>query len=365
MPKQKKKAALKTPKKKPVKKTAHKSKPKKIVKKLRKVGKTLRTMRKSLSSKKTVIVPLNPKTKKVVRPKTGALVVYGIKTAQGKIKVLPMPAQDYLKKDLDGLNKALSKSKNDTIVLYEHLTTKVEKGLYKKRLDKKGRRVPLRKVKLSFKKSTGKQRPVLFSVGRKVKRIQQDFLFRKRTIREEVDLKLARIIPMAEKNVYTKEINIEGATIFSTIKNIKPGISTADFKKNKINSIWVEGVVRIRNPDGSLSHAMRFSKAISQLWQFSKEIAKEVRHKLADVGYRFTSLAELESIEQEMEDEGIEAQVLRIGVLRKHAKTLIPIRPEDSKGRVMKGKPAYSVSLSLKLTGYRDPTIKKKRRKKK
>ncbi len=323
------------------------------------------------------IVPISPRTGREIKsPRKGQKVLYALRGPRGGVKPLTTTLQAFSRSDVDGFNRVLSSSDGKNFVLYEQLGRAIQKDargrpLYRTKdgkplLDAKGRKVALREVKLTARKRPAKQRPVVFAIGRTVKKKVHDYAFRKRSKREQVDAKLARIIPLKtskEKDVYSDEIHLSGDTIFDTIKNLRPSVDGKDMKKAGIASLWVEGVVRVREPSGALAAALTFSVQVKSLWNFAQVIAKEVRFKLADVGYRFTSLSDLKSLQSSMDAAGKQSDIMRLGFTRKKVETLTPMRPETKKGQPRKGAPARTVSISLKITGVagKKRTDKKKK----
>ncbi len=212
------------------------------------------------------IVAVSPKTgKEIKRPRAGQLVHYAVKSPRGALKKLSSMDQKFAKADLTGFNGILARTDGKHFVLYEQLSSEVLKvsGKVQYRtkdgmpeLDARGRKIPLKRVKLTYKQRPAKQRPVVFEIGRTAKKVVTDYAFRKQTKREQVDAKLARILPLKaskEKPVFSKESHLQGDTIFETLKNVRPGIDGKTLKKRELTGLWVEGVIRIRDPKGALA----------------------------------------------------------------------------------------------------------------
>lgn len=309
------------------------------------------------------LVAVSPRTGKVVkRPRGGAVVHYALAGKRGGLRMLTKAPQAFLKSDFESINKVLLASPKD-FVLFEQLTARNLKDaegrtMYRTRdgepvLDARGRRIPLKEVKITGKARTGKQRPVIYKVGRRVETRVQDFAYRSLSPRQRVDLRLAKLIPLETRpKAYSEEIHVKGATIFDTVKNVKPALSGKDFKKKNLAGVMVEGVVRVRSPRGEQLAAVPFSTRVNALWNFSQLVSKEIRHALARVGYRFTSLAQLNSLQEKANARvGKEIDLFRMGpVGRGKVRELTPIRPEGARGQALKKK-GMDVSVSLRITG--------------
>lgn len=317
---------------------------------------------------KYAIVPISPKTgKELRRPHRGQEVYYAVKSPRGTLKKIPQEySQKFYSSDLKGLNSIIKRTGPENLVVYEQRAAESIPGKYRRGVkDKKGRALPQKKTKITFRQSDKEQRPVILSTAKKVKRVVQDGAFRKVTKREAVDAKLAKIIKVstAKSAVFTKEIFLSGPTIFGTLKNVKSNVSTKDLKRAGANTLWVEGVVRVYHPKQGLLHATRFSHNIQQLRNFSQEISKEVRFKLSDVGFRFTSLAALRDFQDDLDERETGVDLFHMGYTRKPVEALKPVHPEDEDGNTVTRKGGYKVSVSLRLTGYKDPTKGKRKKK--
>lgn len=310
------------------------------------------------------VVALSLRTgKPVQRPKAGALVHYAYVGPRGGIRRITRFPQTFTKTDLKTMDRIIGKSEGGQFVLYEALTRRNKrdkhgKVLYRERdgkpvLDARGRRIPLKETKITAVSKAARSRPVVFKVGRRVQQAIQDHAFRALTPREKVDLKLARIVKLTKPDgAFTKEMHVTGRTIFDTIKNLRPDVSKSELVRRGLSGLMVQGVVRVRNPKGGLVAALPFSVVVNALWNFPQLIAKEVRHSLAQVGYRFTSLAELTRLQDKADAENKSVDLFRMGpVGRSSVKTLKPIRPEGAGGRILKSGKGMDVSLSLRLTG--------------
>lgn len=310
------------------------------------------------------LVALSARTgRPLLRPRKGAQVHYAIVGARGALRRLTKSPQAFLKSDFESIDKVVKASGGKEFVLYEQLTARNLRDadgntLYRTRdgkpvLDARGRRIPLKEAKLTGKPRTGRQRPVIYKVGRRVETRVQDFAYRALSPRQKVDLKLAKLVPLETRpKAYTEEIHLRGATIFDTVKNVKPFVSSKDIRKKGLSGLMVEGVVRVRSPQGELLEAVAFSTRVNALWNFSQLVSKEIRHALARVGYRFTSLATLDALQRDADDRpGKEIDLFRMGpVGRGKVRELTPIRPEGKRGQVLKKAP-MDVSVSLRITG--------------
>lgn len=319
-------------------------------------------------------VALSPKTgKPIKRPRPGALVHYAYVGPRGGIKRLTKYAQSYSQNDLKSIQRLAAKTEGGTFALYEQLTTRNKrdkngKVLHRMRdgklvLDSRGRPIPLKETKLTAIPRAGKQRPVMFRLGRRVQHVVQDHAFRALTPREKVDLKLARMVKLTKADgVFTKEMHVTGKTIFDTVKNLRPDVTAPELKKRGLVGLMVEGRVRIKSTKGETLAAIPFSVRVNALWNFPQLIAKEIRHALGQIGYRFTSLAELYKLQEKADRvPGKEVDLFRMGpVGRAKVDRLKPLRPETKQGTIKKGGKGPEVSVSLRLTGIKGREKKRK-----
>jgi len=317
------------------------------------------------------VVPLSAKTgKEIKKPKTGQDVHYGLKGPKGGIKKIAATySQKFADTDLKGLNKLVKKSGGKNFVVYEELTKEAvrEKGKikYKKSGGKlvydKGKPVPVRKTKITAPATKKKQRPVLMEKGKRVREL--DLGFRKRSKREQVDAQLLTMlpIPMEGDPFVSREMHLTGETIRDTIKNLHVPVSIDDMQRSGLSGLWVEGDIRVEGVAGLFGEVIPFSVRVEVLANFTKEVSAGLRRALANVGYRFTSLVDLQAATERVGDEE-NADGKKIADLinyvggnkRRPYSNLLPIIPERGGDRVMspqEGK-APKVYVNLHVQGF-------------
>lgn len=307
------------------------------------------------------IVALDAKTgKEAKRPKAGKQVFYGIKGVKGKIKKIKSGyPQKYSKVDQKGLQDILNKSGEKNFVVYEELTNEaVKKGNKveyrssggKFLRDKKGKKIPVYKTKITGAHTKRPQRAVLMERGKRIRELSLGF--RKMSKRERVDAELLTMIEPQrdpDEGKFKKEIFLQGNTIRDTIKNVNVPISIADMRRQKLSGLRVEGRIYFKGMD---IDNMEFMTKIPRLADFPVEVAKAIRFKLGDHGYRFTSLVELYKLAKEFPK--YRRAILNVGVHPpKPVKLLTPVFPETA------GRPRWPlserqdlVSVRLNITGY-------------
>ncbi len=238
--------------------------------------------------------------------------------------------QNFSKKDLALIRKELKGSDPEKFVLYEEYTRQIKldsKGrkLYRKRfdartqeeyyvLDEKGKKIPLRRVKLTGGKPKKPQRPVLYEKGAFVRAL--DIGHREHTRREMVDNRLLTVFKADAE--WSEDYFLEGDTIRETLKNMTTNISLKDWKLQEIERINFQVVVKIKGYDpiavfGSSvveeevmnlgqvkDKTIKFGDKSFILANFSNDVARAIRYRFADHGLRFTSLVNLYDISKRL-----------------------------------------------------------------
>lgn len=356
---------------------------------------------------KAKIVALHPDTgKEIPRPKTGRAVFYAVKTGKGRPKKIPSDyPQAFSKKDKDALQKNLSQSGAENFVAYERKTREYLKdkhGKIKTRKDKTtGKMIKVRKTKLSGHRRGTKERPVIIRRKKGKYSIKRsDFLFRARTKRETVEAQKLKVLDLLPKKeaIFSKEIFLRGPSVFATLKNVRLAINPRQLRRHRANAIYVEGTIRIYK-NRKLIHAVNFYPPpfrddypelqvgakqlaiVRRLSDFSAQISKLIRYKLADLGYRFTSLITLQNYQDEIleraETEGSRMAFIFHYNAQKTVLDVQPLVPEtmakfgEPEGpkrilgidpRLLSGgrpklspeKSVYQSGISMRITAYRD-----------
>lgn len=254
-----------------------------------------------------------------------------MKSPTGKITVIQSDEpQNFSKGDLTRIRKELKGSDPQKFVLYEeytHMIKRDSKGrkLYRKRFDYRtqeeyfvkddqGRKIPLKRVRLTGGKLGKPQRPVLYEKGKFVRAL--DIGHREHTRREMVDNRLLTVFKADAE--WSDEYFLEGETIRETLKNMTTNISLKNWKLQEIERINFQVVVKIRGYDpiavfGSSAveeeifrlgqtkdKTIRFADKSYILANFSNDVARAIRYRFADHGLRFTSLVNLYEISKRL-----------------------------------------------------------------
>ena len=310
------------------------------------------------------IIPIDAKGKEVKRPK-GKEVFYGIQGPKGGIqKIKSQHAQKFTKKDLQSLNQILKKTGSKNFVIYEEQAKEaVRKGgkiQYRTKdgrleYDKKGKPIPIKKIKITGASAKKKQRPVLFEQGQRVREL--DLGFRPRTARERVDAQLLTMVEPQAKGgpKFTKEIFLTGKTIRETVKNLHVPISIKDMKRQGLTGLDVETEIKFY---GIAMDPVTSYARVETLANFTSDVSRAIRFKLCDHGYRFTSLVELTRIYEKVLANDAQAhlapKILKVGKLRRKVVDLLPIFPEKNGSPIWpkSSKQSPRVSIRLNITGF-------------
>ena len=234
---------------------------------------------------------------------------YGIIGPRGGLtRIQSEFTQKFSKKDVAGIQREFSKAKGGLFVLYEERTrqtvTKDGKPVYKKKDGKylktaDGKRVPMKRTKLTVGKVGVGQREVLYKRGKRI-RASQGFVAR--TKRELVDGYAVQVLEPQYKGEmkFKHKMFLTGATILDTVRRLKLPFTPAQMKRNKwigisteIEIAVMQGNVRLFDP--ALT-AFAYTDVLSD---FALDLGKAIRFKLADHGYRFTSLVTLYELAEE------------------------------------------------------------------
>lgn len=271
---------------------------------------------------------MHPETGKEIKaPKRGQPIRFGMKSPKGKITVIQTEeVQKFSKAELNLIRKELKGTDPEKFVLYEEYTHEIKRDsrgrkLYRKRfdartqeeydvLDEQGRKIPLKRVRLTGGKLGKPQRPVLYEKGKFVRAM--DIGHRLHSRREMVDNRLLTVFKADAE--WSDEYFLQGETIRETLKNMTTNISLKDWKLQEIERINFQVVVKIRGYDpiavfgstvveeGVLNLGQVKDKTIKYgdksfiLANFSNDVARSIRYRLADHGLRFTSLVNLYEI---------------------------------------------------------------------
>lgn len=273
--------------------------------------------KKKAAGKKPVafsLVAISPKTGKAIRPKAGREIFLGLKSGKKLTKITAEYSQKYSKREFSVLKKYLNRVGINHFVLHEALTSDSVIGVDGKPVLTKSKKrgvagKPLYKTKLVAPRlSKAKVRPIEYRRGKKFSEI--DFGFHVRSRREVVDASLFHI-PLSPKKKYSKKFALTGDTIKEAVKKIRPGVSAHTLNKHK-KILRVDGVIYIPVKDektGKMrTDAITFGVKVDMLVNFTNKISQAIRFRLADYGYRFTSMATLNKImldEEIMDEQGI------------------------------------------------------------
>lgn len=288
-----------------------------------------------------------------------------MKAPTGKVTVIQAEEpQKFSKEDLTRIRKELKGTDPEKFVLYEEYTREIKRDskgrkLYRKRfdartqeeyfvLDEQGRKIPLKRVKLTGGRPTKPQRPVLYEKGQFLRAL--DIGHRTHTRREMVDNRLLTVFKADAE--WSEEYFLEGETIRETLKNMTTNISLKDWKLQEIERINFQVVVKIRGYDpiavfGSsvveeevLNLGQTRDKTIKYgdksyiLANFSNDVARSIRYRFADHGLRFTSLVNLYDISKRLAETG--QNDLAHTVKNPDVGTLPEPERELSDGRILK-----------------------------
>lgn len=302
------------------------------------------------------IVAISPKTKKVLkRPRQYQEVIPALKGPAGSLKPLNKFTQKYFKGDFERLNKLLENTAGGNFILYEQKTPTIARdkktgeklyqteSYYKKikgkkkkftryKLDADKKKIPLYKIKITSPKWSKAQRPLLYVKGRA--RRELDIGFKrghKRLARTKEKIHLAKpnqLRPIA--------IQLKGPTIKSALQQLQLNATLKQIK-NAEDGLYYSVVIVIKDPSGKITRipisdswfpkpkgktrnnkpiegflpdsatymkipgftrypAMR--QKLGTVSNLHSKIAWSIRRALMSQGYQFTSLVNLNKIEE-------------------------------------------------------------------
>lgn len=322
-------------------------------------------------SMKYKIVPLNPKTGKVIRkPKRGQSVQYAVQGPRGGIKKLAkVPPQAFAKKDLQGINRSISGGKE--FILYEQLTRRYVR-------DKKGRPVPTtktdpktgkpiykRQTKITFLQPSEKQRPALYSAGKRRRAL--GIGFQTHSKRQQADQK--NMIVVTPDVTPPMEYVVRGASVRNALSDLVLALDrdkVYDSKGGKVAGLYYNIIIKLTKPDGEIiripaSGALpvlerfkdvfpqlatrvyretgetAFRKEVGTLTNLQQELGWAVSHSLSNVGYRFTSLKNLKKYAGQMGRE-VKRLAKDARQARQSGKVALAERKEESMAKVTKAR---------------------------
>ncbi len=347
----------KTPSKKPASPPKRTSKKKTAPCKVQKKKSPSKSSKKPSKPASYTVVPLNPKTLKEMRAPVGKQVFYGFKDKKGRVRPLSTKhAQKFAKKDLAGLQQILKQAKTPTnLIYYEELSREAmrdKKGAiqYRKKdgrflRDKNGKKIPLRKTKITYAQTKKKQAPILRAGGRNLRAL--DLGYQKRKVHERPTAEHL-VYPATKKKPWSQEIVLLGETLKDALRNVQIPMTLKTFHKEAPDGLRVQGRLKVSDTGEPLIAI--FHTVVETLANFGREVARTIRFKLADQGYRFTSLVKLYELAEENPESA--KKILKVGKDRKPVEQLTPIFSENEFGhpersQTAKGAPKVSIVLSI------------------
>lgn len=304
-------------------------------------------------------MPLNPKTLKPARKPSGKQIYYGIQGPKGKVSPISIKyTQKFSKRDLAGLNRIIKDAKSPKdFIYYEELTREVardekNKVKYRKRGKKfirvGGKKVPEKKTKITFAKSSRKQQPILRVKGKTVRGL--DLTYRKRSLKDRPRAEFF-VKPTTGRKAWSQEIFLTGKTIYDTINKIQVPITLKEYKKIAPDGLAVMGRVKVTIP-GKETVVYTFHTIVKILANFAGAVSHVIRVALANHGLRFTSMVDLAAIAEDSPD--AEEEIFAVGRNAIPADTLEPIYQENEFGYPKRkrgtGKDAPKISVALSIS---------------
>ena len=200
--------------------------------------------------------------------------------------------------------------------------------------------------KITFAQAKKKQAPILRSLGRNIRALDIGFQERKPHERPQA----AYIVqPASKSKPWSQEIYFQGDTLKDTLRQVHIPMTLKAFKKKAPDGLRVTGRLKIER-SGDEAMIVIFHAIVPTLANFGREVSQAARFKLADQGYRFTSLVELHRLAEENPEYA--KKILFVGKDRKPVENLEPIFPENDFGypqhpKTAKASPRVSVVLSI------------------
>lgn len=294
-------------------------------------------------------------------------VFYGIRDSSGKITKIPAQyPQKFSKKDLEGLNKSVKQSDGKNFIFYEEITKQPVTETVKKKVKGKikvvkrpkarkkqgrvlkqdGKTVFERKTKITYSQAKKEQRPILVTRGKRVRAL--DIGFKKGDKRARVDASLLKMVDFRRQGQAEypgKAILLEGETIRDTLNNVILPITLKQMKK--YHAIRVDGWLYAQREGRNVIEPVSFGVDVQVISDFGQQIATAIRYRLADYGYRFTSLVKLYDLSEEHPDYA--DAILKVGKDNKPVEALKPIFPENEFGYPEARSSGIKVSIRLNI----------------
>lgn len=253
------------------------------------------------------VVPTNPKTGKVIkRPRKGQSVIFSLLRPRGGLKPLQKFSQPFLKTDIQLINEQVKNTKGMNFVLYQQLT------------NRKDKKTGLRISKLTGANPRRKQRPLLYVNG--IRKRYLDFAFKTGHYKskfEQGPLYIAK-----PNKLEPLEIKLEGKTIKETLQGLHVNMKFKDFIVDGFQrALYYTARLRIISPQGEVievpvngsdipdgfagkgiiniagKRKPAMSNPIDRVANMTTKIAYSLRRSIKDQGLRFTSLTQLQVIE--------------------------------------------------------------------
>lgn len=299
---------------------------------------------------KATLVFLSAKTGKEIKaPKSRQQGFYGVKI-KGKVTRIDTEfSQGYSAKEFQAIQDSIQ---GENFTVYEELTgqrARDEKGKLRFRKDSRGKDTlePYFKTKLSVGKVAVPQRRLTVLKGK----VTRGRGFHARSRRELVDDMLLTVLKPATtrtKQPWNKELEFTGPTLRDTIRHLRSGITVRDMQRHKATAIHVEGVLRITGLAVFYEDPITFHAYLTHPDDFVIEVSKAIRFRLADHGYRFTSLVALRTLADLYPNQARE--IMRVGAHPgKPVSKLLPLFPEHKGKTIEPRTPRVFVRMKLTL----------------
>lgn len=270
------------------------------------------------------IVPINPRSGKIVkRPVRGQYVQVAIRGPRGGLKLLRDDPQKYFFTDFKGLNKQIADIKGGNFVVYQQRTRRIKRVDGKKKYYKgsDGTIKPDYESKVTFAQPRRLQTPVLYVKGKKKREL--DIGYKTGNYQK---LRAQRKILLVKPNQReTVKIHLQGRTIKEALLNLQLDVNLKQLKKTALRrGLFYTVMMKIITPDGEVikipvngswkydgfsqkefsylnvdgKRQRAVTQKIDRVSNLISRMSTSIRKALKDVGYRFTSLAELKKIEK-------------------------------------------------------------------
>jgi hypothetical protein len=364
--------------------------------------------RKDIKPDKTTgkVFYLSPTTLKPLKRTTKADVLFAYKNLKGKVHILHPESQPPSKKIKNWVQKHIDKT-GETFALYRKRSKEVflDKDGKRKKHRKRRASDPVKyvhKTRLAVPSTREKQQGVLYRGGRRVRTIDRGFY---KHSREKL---LTQVITPIKTTGKVVQLSLQGETIYESMNQLVLDQSMRRLKPYE--KVYYEWIMIYRDPrtgekitvpgagsdrpphDHSIISPLHVGTSFGEMprvvgshvrvGNIVLQIATSIRMGLANHGVRFTSLAKLKELDnelaQEMEkmEDPIKLEKARLKKtrtkfvgLKRNALEMTPIFAEDAQGNRVGRAGKNMVRISLRLTIEEDPTKKrewqsKQRRKK-